>query len=117
MRILDTMRRQKAVYWDPAGTDETGRKGYAAPVELRVRWEDVQEMFTDKNGSQSVSKAKVYPGEDLDLQGVLWHGALASLTSTTDPFLNPGASEIRGWSKLPTARPKSEDDALRIAYL
>jgi hypothetical protein len=102
MDIISEMRLQKAVYWAPAESDEYGRKTYADPVEIDCRWSDKQIMFRDMRGQEKVSRAVVYPDRALDLNGVLWLGELAGLTSTTAPFENTGAYEISLMAAIPT---------------
>lgn len=127
MGILNSMRRQDAIYWPPATTDSFGRPGYGTLVELvvtaggnyRVRWEDVVEEFIDNEGTTQQSKAKVYVpvlpgGGEVEVGGWLWLGVVGSLTSTTDPRANEGAYEVRSMAKLPNIK---ATDFLRTAML
>lgn len=109
-RILN----QVAVYWDSAGSDDMGRPAYAAPVEIKCRWEDTNDEFVDKEGRTQVSKAMVYVDRDLDLHGVLRLGPLSEVTDQTHPFNNDNAWEIRAVNKLPNRRAKK---FLRWVYL
>lgn len=109
--------RQFAVYWAPAEADETGRQGYAGPVEIKCRWEDVQQLQEEANaGDNWVSKSTVYVDRELQLQGVLWKGKLADLPTPAEPFANPGAEEIKKRSSLPDAR-ATESGTLRVVYV
>lgn len=114
MDILDDMRRQRAVYWPPAEINEFGKIGYGPPQEIRVRWEGVNEAFVTPAGQTLQSKAKVYPGQDLELQGYLWLGKASQLTDSANPKGNPDAYEIKRFDKIPTV---DADDFLRVAYL
>lgn len=114
MDILDDMRRQKAVYWPPGGFDDFGKVSYGDPQEIRVRWEDINEAFTTPGGQTLQSRAKVYAGQDLELQGYLWLGRKSQLTDAAHPKNNENAYEIKRFDKLPTV---DGDEFLRTAYL
>jgi hypothetical protein len=124
MDILEDMRVQWAVYWPPGPLSDEATRTFGEPVELLVRWEEVTEMFLDRQGNEQVSKSKVYVGEDLTELGVLWlspavadnsvGSGLAELVSESDPFANPKAYEIRRFDRIPTL---DGDEFLRIAYL
>jgi hypothetical protein len=117
MRVL-RRRYQNALYWSPGGIDADGNRVYGTVVELKddraVRWEDINEAVTTRSGETIVSRSKVYAGEDLEEEGVLWLGSLADAVSTTQPFANPGAFEIRKFSKIPNLR---ATEFLRVAWL
>lgn len=127
MDILEDMRQQRAVYWPPMPPTRHGQKTYDTPVELLVRWEQTGEVFLDRDGNQQVSRAMVYVGDDVLELGVLWlstktlddseGSALGELTDESDPFLNPGAYEIRRFEKMPTLDGALDDEYLRCAYL
>lgn len=114
MPDLTAMMIHQIVYWAPSGVGTDGQTGFAAPVQLCGRWTDVSETFSDRNGNEQVSRARVRLTCDVEELGVLWKGKLSALTSRTDPFLNPGAWDIRKSEKR-----YSRDGcvALRIAIL
>lgn len=114
MRILDRMRRQQAVYWPPDVPGDDGTRTFAAPVQLRVRWEDKVQEVTDETGTTFVSKSTVYTGEDVATGGAIMLGTLFDVTDAADPFAHAGAVEIKRFDKFPTLR---ADDFLRTARL
>ena len=124
MRILNTMRRQTAVYWAPAGLDEQGRQTYAAPVEMRVRFDKVTEVFLNRSNEEQISKAKVMMEGGLPtetppfvVEGLLWEGTLALLSSgqEADPVgMIPDVAQIERLDEIPTLK---ADQTLYIAYL
>lgn len=115
MRILDTMRQQKAVYWEPSGTDDYGNPKYSDPIELKVRWEDTAAEYLDKGGETAVSRSKIMmKDEHLKLDGILWKGKLADLIDDVNPYANPGASEINQLSEIPTLK---ADEMFVVAWL
>lgn len=113
-----------AVYWAPTGTDDTGRKTYASPVEVACRWEEAGQEFMDPAGNRRVSTAVVYTNQDTEPLGVLWHStkkvtdtagsAIDELTDEGNPFANAGAYEIQRFTKLPTL---DGEEFLRASYL
>lgn len=127
MRILRTMLNQWAVYWAPAGTDQFGNPKYAAPVNLKVRWEDTTEVYKNPTGQEVRSRAKVYTASDVLEKGVLWLGPNDGITAdplatlTTDqkakPFTNNRAWAIGSFLKMPIMNPKTSADFMRVAYL
>ena len=69
--------KQCAVYWaKQSSTGADGKDKYDTPVELRVRWVDVQNEFFDANQKKAVSSAVVYVPQECTLGGVLLLGSL-----------------------------------------
>src|SRR5574340_667327 len=79
-------RNQIAVYWAPVRQDGFGNCVYATPVEISVRWETKSELFVDKAGNETLSKAIVYPAQTPKLEGRLWLGRIADLQSDNSPI-------------------------------
>ena len=73
-----------AVYWGSPVADGYGGQSFADPVELAVRWEDLQEVFTNQNGDEQVSKAFVMLAQAVDLNGFLYLGSLTDLSSADE---------------------------------
>lgn len=114
MRILTKILEMDAVYWPPNGQDEFGTPAFGSPIDLKVRWEDVTETFMNAKGEAKTSKSKVYVGQDVQEEGALWLGTVATLTNPTKPFAQPNAWQISAFSKIPTLNAKQ---FLRIAWL
>lgn len=113
MRILSSSRRQYCVYWHPTGTDDYGNPTYAAPKELRVRWDDRQEVFINNKGEEQISKSKVAFDwrEDVKVDGVMWKGHLMDVPTDnlTKPLLMGfGANRISAVQRSPTIRADEE---------
>jgi|SRR5262252_5345423 len=113
MRILKR-RYNDAVYWDPIGKDDYGNQTYAAPIELKVRWENVFTIVQTVRGEQKTSSSTVFTGQDVQEGGVLRQGLITDLTDQTHPFKNSNAGQIMKVEKTPTIR---SDDYERCAYL
>lgn len=115
------MRKQTAVYWalgsaDSGGKDfdEFGQPIYTDPVEIKCRWEDVNEEYIDAKGTKRLTKSKVYVDRDVDVGGVLMLGLLTDVDPAKRPDENVGADEIRRFDNMPTLRAK---EFLKTAYL
>jgi hypothetical protein len=106
MGIITKMLKQTAVYWEKTGVDDYGQPTWAAPIEIRCRWEDRTEEFVSPEGTREASMAVVYVGQDVVVGGVLMLGLLGSSVDENDPKANLGAWEIRSFSKLPDLKAK-----------
>lgn len=116
MRILDTMRKQTCVHWERTGVDDDGQPTFADGVELRVRWEDVNEQYITQDNETLVSRSKVYVARDLAVGDVLWLGSVGDVDDADldDPFAQRGAYQIRKFDRIPTLK---ATDYLRVAWL
>ena len=121
MGIITTMRRQKAVYWSlaPGGdkdqVDEFGNPIInLTPIEIDVRWEDVSIEFVGANGTNEISRARVYVDRDVEVGGVLMLGIIANITDSVIPKENTNAWEIRRFEKLPNIK---NTEQLRTVFL
>ena len=95
---------QTAVYWGSPMATGAGGRSFADPVELSVRWEQRQDLFTDGSGQESRSRAVVYVDQDLVESGYLYLGTLANRSSAEegDPLNVTDAYEIRSVEKIPS---------------
>ena len=109
---------ETAVYWGSPVSDGYGGMTFADPVEIKVRWDDTNEMVTDEKGDEKLSSARVTPLQDLDLNGKLFLGTLADLDSGEegDPIsIEPRIFKIIKFDKIPAFA--SITDHWRTAYL
>lgn len=107
--------KQYATYWPPASqADDFGKPVYEDAIEIKCRWEDGQEQYTDLKGQIRVSTAIVYVDRDLLIGGVLALGKKKAMTSLVDPFAMAGAREIQTWNKVPN---RTATDFLRFVHL
>lgn len=105
MSIISRMRRQQAVYWEPTGQSGPGGEPlYLAPIEIKCRWDDVQEVSVSPTGEEFVSRSKVYTDRRVKLNGVLKEGKLDSVTLPDEPLANEEAFLIRARGKIPNFR-------------
>jgi len=90
--------KQDAVYWGPGvgGDDGYGNRTFATPIEIKVRWEDKQQLALDKDGEEFMSMAVIYTDRELENQGWLFLGILTALPSAdTNPRTIADTWEIR----------------------
>lgn len=92
-------RNETATLWRVTGNDISGDQQYAAPVSIKVRWEERQTVFTNSSGQDEIASAIVWVPYDVFEGEVL---ALGSFTAT-DPWDGtvPGAREIQGFVRVP----------------
>jgi hypothetical protein len=115
-QVLNRMCKQVCVYWSSPVNDGEGGFTFDTPVELAVRWEEMDQLMSDAKGESFTSRAVVYVLEDLDVDGMLYLGELADLNSDTelDPKSVEGAYYIKRFEKSPSV---GGNQFLRKAYL
>jgi|TARA_R100000093_G_C1901907_1_gene60146 hypothetical protein len=100
MSFLTRNHNQTITYWDTPVTDKFGARTFATPEQITGRWEDRTDLFIDSTGRESVSKAFVFVGQDLDSEGWLFLGT----SSEANPKDVDGALEIRQFIKTPNLK-------------
>jgi hypothetical protein len=96
-----------AVYWGSPVADGYGGFTFAAPVELKppngVRWDNKISVKSDSQGMEQVCDAEILIVQDVDLNGYIYLGTLASLTTAqkADPMILAGARQIINFEKTP----------------
>src|SRR5687768_6462363 len=98
-KIGRRIAKQDCVYWAPKGVDDFGNTQYEAPVDMKCRWEDVNELFTDNAGAERMSRSKVYTTEDVVADGAMCLGTLDEMEQINRPFDNEGTYEIQRFDK------------------
>lgn len=115
MSIIKRMRRQRAVWWERSDApDRFGRYSYAAPVQLKCRWEDVAQEFRDNQGQTTVSRSIVYVDRIIKAGDMLKRGELESDTPADPRDIPEEAWEVRRFDQLPNLKNK---ETLLTAYL
>lgn len=102
--IKKVATRDTAVYWASPTMQAGGYNAFATPVEIDCFWVESTELVRTDDGREIMSKAKVYVTQDLDEQGMLFHGTLSDLTSSekSDPREVAAAYEIMKFEKKPS---------------
>lgn len=114
MSLITRVRKQYAVYWPKTGINDRGKATYGTAVEIRCRWDDVNEAFLSPTGREEVSNSKVMVDRVVVLGGMLRYGRLADVTNLTEPAKNSGTYEIRQVQNTPNLK---ATETLRIAIL
>ena len=102
MSIIDTMRKQTAVYWGPPVEDGRGGHTYPTPIAISCRWDDLQGVIEDPKTHDEMNNATVYVdvNDNVMVNGYLYLGALVDVL-----LLSPeeviGARKIKGIIKNP----------------
>ena len=97
---LDKYFTSTATYWGPGVPDGYGGTTWPDPVIISVRWEGRNELFVDSNGEEVRSQSIVYPNQNVELGGYLYHGE----STASDPTTVDGALKIRAVRKIPNLR-------------
>jgi hypothetical protein len=116
------------VYWGSPVNDGRGKYTFAAPEELKVRWEDEIENFAKdtrsriqigKDGREYRPNAIIYtvnvPSTGWNLDGYIYLGTLDSINSETDPYSVNNAHEIKQINTISEVRNK--DSKLYVIYI
>lgn len=110
-----------AVYWGNPQSDGRGGYTYDDPVDIDCRWKDGEQIMTTDDGRQFVSRATVHLLQDVDTEGLLYHGTLAALEALYDDsegdssgvwydpeIIEEGLCIIKKFSKTPSLRLTTE---------
>lgn len=121
--LLETMRKQDAVYWDferdasgRAKTDRGGKKIWAAPQEIKVFWIDLQELYLNDDGQTKTSRSKIFVGLPIYRGARIFEGVLNDIPATLRalPEQVPNAYSIEAVRRAPTFTP---GEFVRVAFL
>ena len=95
---LGRSMKQTATYWaNAASYDKYGDPTFSVPVRIPVRWESKTELFIDKNGEQSHSRAVVYSLTAITVDSYLFLGK----STTTNPESVSGSDKVRRVDAVP----------------
>lgn len=94
--------RDVATFWTVTGDDGFGGLTFGAPVQVSVRWEDIQEDFLNPQGEIQLSKAVVYcpRGTAVKVKDYVLQGTSVE----TDPTTVQDAELVRQVLKSPDLR-------------
>jgi hypothetical protein len=74
---------QRAVLWPATGgNDRFGQPTVGAPVEIAVRWLDIEETVMDPKGNLWALKAKVVVAQQVKMGSRMWLGQLSDWYAT-----------------------------------
>lgn len=94
MNWVTSLLGETATYWPLGSLDRYGNYTYGGPVQLKCKWEDEAERFTDKEGNERVSKSIVFVDREVAVGGFLAKGVVHG----ADPRSVSAAETIQGVS-------------------
>lgn len=103
-------RNETATLWRVTGNNSSGDQQYAAPVQIKVRWEERALVFTNSAGQDEMATAVIWVPYDVFEGEVV---ALGTFTNA-DPWVVAGAREIQGFVRITHL---IDDSVERRAYL
>lgn len=124
--FLKRARRWRSVAWVPNGENSEGERTYAAPIEIKVRWEDYTGEEVSADGKAFRAKGRVFVDRFLPLGTILKKPlpqtnqkagtALAALTGATgtsntevEVFDQPDTFKVRKKEDVPLLRPSANE--------
>lgn len=89
---------QVLTVWRATGIDGFNKPSFSAPEQLNCRWEERSEKIQAGDGTEILSRARVFVSEDVALGDYFALGVYEE----TDPISTPGAWRIRDFRKTPS---------------
>jgi hypothetical protein len=86
------------------GDDGFGKINMSTPISFKGRWEDKQELFTNRAGEQVVSRAAVYLPDTSDVSVTLESWLYRGVSVVVDPRSLKGAYQVRALNEVPDIR-------------
>lgn len=115
MGLLTRMRKQNALWWKPDGAQDTyGKPTYAAPEEIKVRWEGMTKEHRTAENTVPECSDTVFVGIDIEVGDLLWPGSLDEFPS--EFLANPPAGGAVEVTSVETVPKLNNRESLRIAY-
>lgn len=110
---------QDAVYWGAPVNDGRGKKTFAEPIDIKVRWDEYGQVVTDKNGKEILVEVECLVLQDLAYEGQMCLSTVAELEVTysdiSNPYDIPNVYEIVSVIKVPMVF--KTDDFVRTVFL
>jgi hypothetical protein len=78
---------QKLTYWAPGELDGFGNPVWLAPVVIKCRWQDKQQLIRAKDGQEKVSAAQVWSEQVFDFNGRIAKGEFTTLEPVAGSLL------------------------------
>ena len=102
MTVATRNLRENVTHWPVTGSDGYGGFTFGTPALLKGRWEDRNELFTNDDLEDEVSKAIVYLNSDVAAGDYIGQG---DQTAETDPTASTAdAHRIRQYGKVTDLR-------------
>jgi hypothetical protein len=96
--FLRRITKNTLVYWEKTGSSNSGQSTFKSPVEMKCRWEDVQEEVELIDGRKVISNAHLISLSKFILGSIVWQGTMAQFkklpTYPSRPTATQGGKEI-----------------------
>lgn len=112
--IETAFRCQTAVLWEADGYDDYGSPKVLAPVELNVRWEEVQTEALDAKGNTIAIDAVVVVDRVIAEGSIMWQGKLDDIPGTTGIPTDGNLKQVIKYSDIPDIKARY---CRRLVYL
>lgn len=98
MSFLTFGLAQTLTLWRVTGIDGFNKPSFAAPEEQICRWEERSEKIQTADGTEVLSRARIFLAVDVALGDYM----LLGTNSETNPMQVPGAYRVRDFRKIPS---------------
>lgn len=101
-QAIEKHAKHTAVYWGSPVPDGYGGLTFDSPIEINCIWSEKKRSMMSNEGREVVSEAQVHVLQDVDQNGMLFHGKLTDLTQDQkdDPRTLERAYEILRFIKI-----------------
>lgn len=107
MRLIKKCRIHTAILWRRNGDSGRGYFVYAAPVEIKCRWNETSEQMYDDKDTEFRCIAEVIVDRDVSVGDALLYGELADVSHDhMDPLAIPNTATVKKIDRLMTLRNK-----------
>lgn len=79
---MDDLFKTDAVLWKNPVPDGYGGYTYDSPIQIKVRWEDVQRWYRDKDGVEKLSDSIVFYTDKIEVGEKLARGNLSDASES-----------------------------------
>lgn len=107
-----------AVYWGSPTKGADASNTYGDPFEIKCFWEGESFFTMTIDGKEVSLRARIHVLEDLDEQGMLFHGRLADLTTAerANPKKASRAYEIKRFIKTPSMGARNKYNRIAMIW-
>jgi hypothetical protein len=94
MQIISKVQRDYLIYWAYSGANRYGEPTYAAPVQMKCRWDDCRKQVFMEDGSPVFTKIELITATALAVKGLVKKGRLTASIDQAVPKNNADVHEI-----------------------
>ena len=123
--VITRFAVQDAVHWGVFTRDGYGSLVYEDPVEIKVRWEELTKLISNRKAEEVISTGQILTNTEIEEEDMIFLGSLEDLEDLEldvesgyyypDPMTVNNAYKVVAKSKIPMVR--STTDFVRMYYL